>query len=227
MPTLLHIDSSADLTHSRSRALTAAFADAWRALAGEAIADPPDGPPGAGLVATGGFPFAPGGADAPHWAGFGPGGLVVPEVALARRGHDVRMTVAVLAAPDDLPEDVIDAFVDDEFTDCVEAGVGDEMTEAGVEMTDFEVLDPSFGPSDAVEDVGHLPSEVGGDGSDDGAIGEAYAAAREGGDAHGQDGADGLPAVLGAEASGAAVAQDDELERPARANLAKAIAAHG
>ncbi|PZF56493.1 FMN-dependent NADH-azoreductase [Curtobacterium sp. MCSS17_008] len=31
MPTLLHIDSSADLAHSRSRALTAAFADAWRA----------------------------------------------------------------------------------------------------------------------------------------------------------------------------------------------------
>lgn len=30
MPTLLHIDSSADLAHSRSRALTAAFADAWR-----------------------------------------------------------------------------------------------------------------------------------------------------------------------------------------------------
>ncbi|MBE7162910.1 MAG: NAD(P)H-dependent oxidoreductase [Williamsia herbipolensis] len=31
MPTLLHIDSSADLAHSRSRELTAAFADAWRA----------------------------------------------------------------------------------------------------------------------------------------------------------------------------------------------------
>ena len=31
MPTLLHIDSSADLLHSRSRALTGAFADAWRA----------------------------------------------------------------------------------------------------------------------------------------------------------------------------------------------------
>ncbi|ROP65678.1 FMN-dependent NADH-azoreductase [Curtobacterium sp. ZW137] len=31
MPTLLHVDSSADLRHSRSRALTAAFADAWRA----------------------------------------------------------------------------------------------------------------------------------------------------------------------------------------------------
>ncbi len=35
MPTLLHIDSSADLAHSRSRALTAAFADAWRARGAE------------------------------------------------------------------------------------------------------------------------------------------------------------------------------------------------
>lgn len=31
MPTLLHLDSSADLRHSRTRALTAAFADVWRA----------------------------------------------------------------------------------------------------------------------------------------------------------------------------------------------------
>ena len=82
-------------------------AEAWRRFAGEAVADPPDGPPGAGLVAAGGFPFAPGGAGAPHWAGFGPGGLVVPEVALARRGRDVRLTFAALAAPDDLAEDVL------------------------------------------------------------------------------------------------------------------------
>lgn len=32
MPTLLHLDSSADLDGSRSRAITASFADAWRAL---------------------------------------------------------------------------------------------------------------------------------------------------------------------------------------------------
>ncbi|WP_104081532.1 FMN-dependent NADH-azoreductase [Cryobacterium sp. Y11] len=32
MPTLLHLDSSADLTTSRSRAITATFADAWRSL---------------------------------------------------------------------------------------------------------------------------------------------------------------------------------------------------
>lgn len=31
MPTLLHLDSSADLDHGRSRTLTAAFAEAWRA----------------------------------------------------------------------------------------------------------------------------------------------------------------------------------------------------
>ena len=32
MPTLLQLDSSADLLHSRSRAITAAFAEAWRAV---------------------------------------------------------------------------------------------------------------------------------------------------------------------------------------------------
>jgi FMN-dependent NADH-azoreductase len=32
MPVLLHLDSSADLTTSRSRAITATFADAWRGL---------------------------------------------------------------------------------------------------------------------------------------------------------------------------------------------------
>jgi len=84
-----------------------AVATAWRRLAGEAVADTPGGPPGAGLVAVGGFPFAPVGAAAPHWSGFGPGGLLVPELALARRGRDVRLTVAVLAAPDDVPEEIV------------------------------------------------------------------------------------------------------------------------
>jgi len=32
MPTLLHLDTSADLTASRSRAITATFADTWRSL---------------------------------------------------------------------------------------------------------------------------------------------------------------------------------------------------
>ncbi|HVL94736.1 MAG TPA: isochorismate synthase [Solirubrobacteraceae bacterium] len=80
------------------------FADAgraWRALAAAAEADPADGPPGAGLVAVGGFAFADGGGGAPHWRGFPPASLHVPEVALARRGDDVRLTLAALATPDD------------------------------------------------------------------------------------------------------------------------------
>lgn len=37
MPTLLQLDSSADLAHSRSRTITAAFADAWREAGGEVV----------------------------------------------------------------------------------------------------------------------------------------------------------------------------------------------
>jgi salicylate biosynthesis isochorismate synthase len=84
-----------------------AAAAAWRGLAGRAVCDPPDGPAGAGLVAVGGFAFAPAGGAAPHWAGFGASGLSVPELAIARRGRDVRLTVAVLAEPDDLPEELV------------------------------------------------------------------------------------------------------------------------
>ncbi len=81
-------------------------AAAWRALAGGAVAGSPDGPLGAGLVAVGGFAFAPEGGAAPHWSGYGSGGLVVPEVALARRDGEVRLTLAALAAPDDVPEEL-------------------------------------------------------------------------------------------------------------------------
>jgi isochorismate synthase len=82
------------------------LATEWRALTARAVADAPDGPAGAGLVALGGFAFAPDGGRAPHWAGFAAGDLIVPEVALARRGGDVRLTVAALAAPDDVPEEL-------------------------------------------------------------------------------------------------------------------------
>jgi salicylate biosynthesis isochorismate synthase len=81
-------------------------AAAWRELAGAAEADAPDGPAGAGLVAAGGFAFADDGGDAPHWTGFEAADLIVPEVALARRGADVRLTLAVLAAADDVPEEL-------------------------------------------------------------------------------------------------------------------------
>jgi isochorismate synthase len=80
----------------------------WRHLAGRAEADAPDGPAGAGLVAVGGIAFDPEGGTSPHWRGYPPARLVVPEVALARRGDDVRLTLAVLAAPDDVPEELLE-----------------------------------------------------------------------------------------------------------------------
>ncbi len=85
-----------------------AVAREWRALAAAAIADPPDGPSGAGLVAVGGFAFAPDGAGAPQWEGFTPASLHVPELAVARRGGDVRLTVAALATPDVTADDLLE-----------------------------------------------------------------------------------------------------------------------
>jgi len=89
----------------------AAIAAEWRELAGAAVADVPDGPAGAGLVAVGGFAFADEGGAARHWRGFAAGDLAVPEVALARRGGDVRLTLAAALDADDAPEQVVERLV--------------------------------------------------------------------------------------------------------------------
>jgi isochorismate synthase len=78
----------------------------WRALAEHAACDDPDGPRGSGPLAVGGFAFAPDGGGAPHWAGYEPASLHVPEAAMARRGDEVLLTLAALARPDDVPEEV-------------------------------------------------------------------------------------------------------------------------
>ena len=67
----------------------------------------PTGRPAPGSSPSAASRSPPTGGAAPHWAGFGAGGLVVPELALARRGRDVRLTVAALAAPDDVPEELV------------------------------------------------------------------------------------------------------------------------
>ena len=64
-----------------------------------------DGPGGSGLVALGGFAFARGGGATPAWSGFAPASLIVPEVSLARRSGETRLTVNVEVAPDDTVED--------------------------------------------------------------------------------------------------------------------------
>jgi salicylate biosynthesis isochorismate synthase/menaquinone-specific isochorismate synthase len=88
----------------------AQVAASWRELASEALCDAADAR-GGGLVAVGGFAFAPDGGASPHWAGFAPASLHVPQVALARSGDGVQLTVAVLAHADDTPDDLL-AHVD-------------------------------------------------------------------------------------------------------------------
>ncbi|MEA2354711.1 MAG: menaquinone-specific isochorismate synthase [Solirubrobacteraceae bacterium] len=83
----------------------------WRELAAGALADPPAGPAGAGLIACGGFAFAPDGGSSPHWSAFAPASLVVPAVALSRRGGEVRITVASLVGRDDDPAELLAAVV--------------------------------------------------------------------------------------------------------------------
>jgi isochorismate synthase len=78
----------------------------WRELAAHAASDDPGGPRGSGPVAVGGFAFAPDGGGAPHWAGYDPASLHVPEVALARRGDEATLTLAALARPDDVPDEL-------------------------------------------------------------------------------------------------------------------------
>jgi salicylate biosynthesis isochorismate synthase/menaquinone-specific isochorismate synthase len=86
-------------------------AERWRKLSAAAIGDPAEGAESGGPVAVGGFSFAPDGGSSPHWAGFEPASLVMPEVALGRRERDgrvlVRMTLAALVSPDDLPEELL------------------------------------------------------------------------------------------------------------------------
>jgi len=94
-----------------------AIADRWRALAAGAVAGAAEELPGAGPVAVGGFAFAPHGGGTPHWGGFEPASLTVPEVALVRRARapeergaanaTVRLTLAALANPDDIPEQLL------------------------------------------------------------------------------------------------------------------------
>jgi salicylate biosynthesis isochorismate synthase/menaquinone-specific isochorismate synthase len=86
-------------------------AERWRKLAANAVGDPAEGSESVGPVAVGGFSFAHDGGSSPHWAGFEPASLIVPEVALSRRERDgrtsVRMTLAALASPDDLAEELL------------------------------------------------------------------------------------------------------------------------
>jgi salicylate biosynthesis isochorismate synthase/menaquinone-specific isochorismate synthase len=76
----------------------------WRDLVARACVEPSGGPVGGGLIACGGFAFAPDGGSSPHWSAFAPASLVVPEIALVRRRDEVWCTVAALVRPDEVVE---------------------------------------------------------------------------------------------------------------------------
>jgi salicylate biosynthesis isochorismate synthase/menaquinone-specific isochorismate synthase len=78
----------------------------WRALASAALCDAADGR-GGGLIAAGGFAFASEGGDSPHWAGFAPASLQVPQIAVARSGDDVSLTVSALVQADDIADELL------------------------------------------------------------------------------------------------------------------------
>jgi salicylate biosynthesis isochorismate synthase/menaquinone-specific isochorismate synthase len=85
-------------------------AERWRALCSHAVGEDAGGVDAGGPVAVGGFAFAPHGGAAPHWAGFQPASLIVPEVVLRRSSHGgelrVGLTLATLASPDDVPDEL-------------------------------------------------------------------------------------------------------------------------
>jgi salicylate biosynthesis isochorismate synthase/menaquinone-specific isochorismate synthase len=80
---------------------------AWRELVADSIADTPAAPPGSGLVALGGFAFAPDGGQSARWRGFAPASLIVPELSLARRAGEGWLTANVQVAPDDTASELL------------------------------------------------------------------------------------------------------------------------
>ncbi len=118
----------------------AATGAAWRDLAASALADPLDGPPGSGLVAVGGFAFAPDGGDSPPWRGFAASSLVLPELSFARMAGSSWLTVNLDVAPDDTVEGL-------------ELRLQERLD--GLRQRDLPLLDPA--PAGAYQVVSSMP----------------------------------------------------------------------
>ncbi len=85
----------------------ALLARRWRELVAGACADAAEGPGGSGLVALGGFAFAPDGGGSRRWEGFAPASLIVPECSFARRAGETWITVNAEVTPDDTAGDLL------------------------------------------------------------------------------------------------------------------------
>ncbi len=114
----------------------------WGALARSAHCDPPTGTPGGGPLAVGGFSFADDGGSAPHWAGFEPASLLLPEVSISRSGVEVSMTLSAVVSADDDPEQVAARLA---------------ARAASLEQQPLPLLDPDLSEHSRV--VGTMPPE--------------------------------------------------------------------
>jgi isochorismate synthase len=121
-------------------------AERWRAVSAAAASDAIDELPGAGPVAVGGFAFAPDGGSSPHWSGFEPASLIVPEVAIVRRRRggqqSAHMTLAASVSPDDMPEELLARL---------------ESRLAELRMSPMPLLDPS--PTGRFQVASAMPPE--------------------------------------------------------------------
>jgi isochorismate synthase len=84
-----------------------AIAASWRGIAESALCNGPAEIPGSGLIAFGGFAFAPDGCASMRWNDFHAGSLVVPELTLARKGEQTVLSINAEVAPDDVAVDVL------------------------------------------------------------------------------------------------------------------------
>ncbi|MEA2315408.1 MAG: menaquinone-specific isochorismate synthase [Solirubrobacteraceae bacterium] len=98
--------------HAAGARRFASVAERWRTLAAAAADDGATEGERGGPLVTGGFAFAPDGGGSPHWHGFAPASLSVPEVAIVRRERagefSVSLTLAALASPDDVSEELLE-----------------------------------------------------------------------------------------------------------------------
>jgi isochorismate synthase len=62
----------------------------------------------AGSVWVGGFAFAPAGGSSPEWASLAPAQMVMPEIALSRRGDGAQLTVSAVLDGDESADAVLD-----------------------------------------------------------------------------------------------------------------------
>jgi salicylate biosynthesis isochorismate synthase/menaquinone-specific isochorismate synthase len=91
----------------RFRAAAAACSELGRGAEADDGSADRSAPPGAGPVWVGGFSFAPRGGTTPEWSSLAPAQLVMPEVSLARRGPEARLSVTAVVDGDESAEAVL------------------------------------------------------------------------------------------------------------------------